>query len=63
MVTAPARLLTAANSSRLLLEMTSDEGAPLIYPRITEQEQTSLDSTCRKLRTFLLAGQRAPTEA
>ena len=30
-----------------------EEGGPLIWPRITEQEQDSFDATCRKLYKFL----------
>lgn len=37
----------------LLDLLDDDEGAPLIYPPLTEQEQRSVDSTGRKLNTFL----------
>jgi hypothetical protein len=29
------------------------DGGPLIYPRVTEAEQDSLDATCRKLNRFM----------
>jgi hypothetical protein len=29
------------------------DGGPLIYPRISESEQDSLDATCRKLHRFM----------
>ena len=29
------------------------DGAPLMWPRITEAEQDSLDGTCRKLNRFM----------
>ena len=43
---------------RLLVEkvtfaLLEEEGGPLIWPRITEQEQNSFDATCRKLYRFL----------
>lgn len=37
----------------LLELLDDDEGAPLIYPPLTEQEQRSVDSTGRKLNAFL----------
>ena len=36
-----------------LQQLIDDEGGPLIYPRISESEQNSLDATCRKLRRFV----------
>jgi hypothetical protein len=37
----------------VLLESLDPDGGPLIWPRITEQQQDSLDATCRKLYQFL----------
>ncbi len=37
----------------LLELLDNDEGAPLIYPPLTEDEQRSVDSTGRKLNAFL----------
>ena len=36
-----------------LRQLTQDDGGPLMWPRITELEQDSLDATCRKLNRFL----------
>ena len=42
----------------LLLEFVDDDCGPLIWPRISEQQQNSFDATCRKLYQFLTtAGQ------
>ena len=41
-----------------ILQLTDDEGGPLIWPRITEQQQDSFDATCRKLYQFLTAGSK-----
>ena len=40
----------------LMLQLIDDECGPLIWPRITEQQQNSFDATCRKLYQFLMAG-------
>lgn len=40
----------------LLEPLDDDEGAPLIYPLLTEEDQRSVDSTGRKLNAFLLSG-------
>lgn len=37
----------------LLDLLNDDEGAPLIYPPLTEEDQRSVDSTGRKLNAFL----------
>lgn len=37
----------------LLELLDDDEGAPLIYPPLTEEDQRSVDSTGRKLNAFL----------
>ena len=36
-----------------LRQLTRGDGGPLMWPRITESEQGSLDTTCRKLNRFL----------
>lgn len=36
-----------------LQQLIHSDGGPLIWPRITESEQDSLDATCRKLHRFL----------
>jgi hypothetical protein len=36
-----------------LLQLIEGDGGPLIYPRISESEQDSLDATCRKLHRFM----------
>jgi len=36
-----------------LRKLTRDDGGPLMWPRITESEQDSLNITCRKLKCFL----------
>ena len=38
---------------RVLADLLDDEGGPLIHNCDSEEEQRSLDSTCRKLRRFL----------
>ncbi len=37
---------------RMLLEEIGDDGGPLIYPRLSEADQQSFDSTCRLLHRF-----------
>ena len=36
-----------------LRQLVGGDGGPLIWPRITESEQDSLDATCRKLNRFM----------
>jgi len=38
---------------RALRQLIEDVGGPLIWPRITEAQQDSLDATCRKLNRYL----------
>lgn len=38
---------------QVLLKAIDDEGGPLIHGGTSEQQQRSLDATCRKLRRFL----------
>ena len=37
----------------LLLRFVDDDCGPLIWPRISEQQQNAFDATCRKLYQFL----------
>ncbi len=37
-------------------QLIGSDGGPLMWPRITEAEQDSLDATCRKLERFWRAG-------
>ena len=36
-----------------IAQLIESDGGPLIWPRITEEEQDSLDTTCRKLDRFM----------
>ena len=36
-----------------LQQLIEGDGGPLIWPRISQSEQDSLDATCRKLRRFM----------
>jgi hypothetical protein len=38
----------------LLFELLEEDGGPLVWPPITESEQNSFDTTCRKLYRFLI---------
>lgn len=38
---------------KVTFELLEEEGGPLIWPRITEQEQDAFDATCRKFYRFL----------
>jgi len=42
-----------------LRQLARDDGGPLMWPRISESEQDSLDATCRKLNRFLRASAAA----
>ncbi len=48
------------NAIRQLIER---DGGPLIWPRITESEQDSLDATCRKLHRFMRDSAAADSSA
>lgn len=37
----------------LIFNLIEEEGGPLIWPRISESQQSSFDATCRKLYRFL----------
>ena len=46
-----------------LRQLIDGEGGPLMWPRITEAQQDSLDATCRKLHRFICASSAAnPTD-
>lgn len=45
--------LARKSVSHLIEQMIEQDGGPLIFPRITEAEQKSIDSTCSKLYRFL----------
>jgi hypothetical protein len=46
----------------LLLQFVDDDCGPLLWPRISEQQQTSFDSTCRKLYQFLITSAQWPDQ-
>ena len=45
--------LARKNVKDALRQLIEGDGGPLMWPRITEPEQDSLDATCRKLNSFL----------
>ena len=45
--------LARKNVKDALRQLIEGDGGPLMWPRITEPEQDSLDVTCRKLNRFL----------
>ena len=47
-------------TKRLFLEFVDDDCGPLIWPRISEQQQNSFDATCRKLYQFLITSGQWP---
>jgi hypothetical protein len=46
--------LRRKNVNQVLLDALDDEGGPLLHAGTSEEQQRSFDSTCRKLRRFLL---------
>ena len=38
---------------QLIRQLIEEDGGPLIWPRISETEQNTIDATCRKLYRFL----------
>ena len=46
----------------LLLQLIDDECGPLIWPRISEQQQNAFDATCRKLHQFLTTNPECRTQ-
>ena len=51
---------TKPDPTFLVLQLIDDECGPLIWPRISEQQQHSFDATCRKLYQFLTANTKLP---
>ena len=45
--------LTKKHVKDALRQLIEGDGGPLMWPRISESEQNSLDATCRKLNRFL----------
>jgi len=52
--------LARKNAWDAIRELVIDDAAPLIYPRISESQQDSLDATCRKLNRFLRGDSAKP---
>jgi len=48
--------LRRLSTDKLLLRLLDEEGGPLIWPRVSEQDQNAFDATCRKFYRFLSAG-------
>ena len=46
-------------AEKAVAELIHQYGGPLVYPRITEADQDSLDGTCRKLYKFLNPSQQS----
>ena len=44
----------------LLLQLLDDDCGPLIWPRISEQQQNVIDATCRQLYRFLIDSSLQP---
>lgn len=42
--------------NKILLQLIDDEGGPLLWPQLSEQQQEAFDATCRKLHRFLNTG-------
>lgn len=51
---------SAANA--IILEFMDPECGPLIWPRITQQQQDSFDATCRRLYRFLTTNPGPPAQ-
>lgn len=47
--------ISRLDGKELLLHFVDEEGGPLLFPRCTEAEQKSFDSTCRKLLKYVAA--------
>ena len=41
-------------AEKLIFDLLEENGGPLIWPRITEQEQDNFDASCRKLYRLIL---------
>ncbi len=46
-------------AQQAISQLISPDGGPLIWPRITEADQDSLNGICRKLNTFLNSAQES----
>ena len=55
--------LARENVTDALRALIEPDGGPLIYPRISESEQDSLDATCRKLNRFMSESAAADSSA
>ncbi len=45
--------LRSMDANTAIQELVEEDGGPLMWPRISEADQNSLDATCRKLHRFL----------
>ncbi len=45
--------LKKMTADKAIAQLIDDEGGPLIYPQITQDEQNAFDATCRKFHKFL----------
>lgn len=54
------KALARKNAWDAIRELVIDDAAPLVYPRISESQQDSLDATCRKLNRFLRGDSAKP---
>jgi len=45
--------LKKMTADQAITQLVDEEGGPLIYPKITEEEQNVFDATCRKFYRFL----------
>ena len=46
----------------IVLRFIDDECGPLMWPRISEQQQNAFDATCRKLHQFLTVQPERPAQ-
>lgn len=54
--------LQQSPAKKIVLESIDPECGPLIWPRITQQQQDAFDATCRKLYKFLTAQTTPPDQ-
>lgn len=54
--------LRSRSITKVLLQFMDPECGPLIWPRITQQQQDSFDATCRKLYQFLTTNPKPPAQ-
>jgi hypothetical protein len=55
--------LARQDAQDALRQLIERDGGPLMWPRITESEQDSLDATCRKLKRFMRESAAADSSA